>query len=97
MLIWADDVVATEFLAAFPEYQIDKRIGTLRRERQLLKERLDQRLRRSGFDLSRVQEDHRWTVAMRCVEAHDKIADLHRHERELETANGLGNDWLETL
>jgi hypothetical protein len=96
-LLFRDDALATEFLVAFPQYQFEKRIGKLRRERQLLAERLEQRLRRGGFDLSRIQEGHRWTVATRYVEAHDKIADLHRHERWLETANGLGNDWLDKL
>jgi hypothetical protein len=52
---------------------------------------------RGGFDLSRCRQDHRWTVATRYVEAHDKIDDLHRHERELETANGLGTDWRDRL
>ena len=72
-------------------------IEKLRCERQLLTERLEQRLQGGGFDLSRIAENHRWTVATRYVEAHDKIADLHRHERWLETANGLGNDWRDRL
>ena len=96
-LLFRDEPLATEFLQTFPKYQFEKRIEGLRRERQLLTERLEQRLRRGGFDLSRVQEDHRWAVAKRYVEAHDKITDLHRHERWLESANGLGNDWLDQL
>jgi hypothetical protein len=96
-LLFRDDALATEFLQAFPKYQFQKRLGKLRREKQLLTERLDQRLRRGGFDLSRLPEDHRWTVATRYVEAHDRIADLHRHERWLESANGLGNDWRDKL
>jgi hypothetical protein len=72
-------------------------IEKLRCERQLFTERLEQRLQGGGFDLSRIAENHRWTVAKRYVEAHDKIADLHRHERWLETANGLGNDWRDRL
>jgi hypothetical protein len=96
-LLFRDDALATEFLQAFPKYQFQKRLGKLRREKQLLTERLEQRLKRGGFDLSRVGEDHRWIIATRYVEAHDKIADLHRHERWLETANELGNDWLDKL
>jgi hypothetical protein len=96
-LLFRDDTLATEFLDVFPKFQFEKSIEKLRRERQSLTERLEQRLRRGGFDLSRIAEDHRWTVATRYVEAHDKIADLHRHERWLETANGLGNDWLDKL
>jgi hypothetical protein len=96
-LLFRDDALATEFLEPFPQYQIEKRIEKLRRDRQLLTERLEQRLRRGGFDLSRIAENDRWIVATRYVETHDKIADLHRHERWLETANGLGNDWLHRL
>jgi hypothetical protein len=96
-LLFRDDTVATEFLEAFPQYQFEKRIERLRRERQSLTEQLDQRLKRGGFDLSRCRDDHRWTVATRYVETHDKITDLHRHERWLETASGLGNDWLDKL
>ncbi len=66
-------------------------------ERQLLTERLEQRLQRGGFDLSRVREDHRLDLATRYVETYGKIADLHRHERWLETANGLGNDWRDRV
>jgi len=54
-------------------------------------------LRRGGFDLSRVQEDHRWTVATRYLETHDKITDLHRHETWLVTAQRLGDEWQNNL
>jgi hypothetical protein len=96
-LLFRDETLATEFLEAFPQYQIEKRIEKLRRDRQLLTERLEQRLRRGGFDLSRIVDNDRWTVATRYIEAHDKIADLHRHERWLQSANGLANDWLDKL
>jgi hypothetical protein len=94
-LLFRDDALATEFLEAFPKHQFEKRIDRIRRERQLITERLEQRC--GGFTLGRIAEDHRWTVATRYVEMHDKIADLHRHERWLETANGLGNEWLDKL
>jgi hypothetical protein len=74
-LLFRDETLATQFLDAFPRYGIDKKIDRLRRERQLLTERLEQRLKRGGFDLSRVREDHRWIIATRYLEAHDKIAD----------------------
>jgi hypothetical protein len=96
-LRFRDEALATEFLDAFPKYKFEKRIETLRRERQLLTERLEQRLQRGGFDLSQIAEDHRWTVAARYVEMHDKIADLDRHERWLERANGLGDNWRDRL
>jgi hypothetical protein len=91
------EALADEFLELFPRYQFEKRMERIRRERQLLTERLEQQLRRGGFDLSRIAEEHLWTVAMRYVEVHDKITDLHRHERWLVTANGLGYDWLDKL
>jgi hypothetical protein len=96
-LLFRDDTLATEFLQAFPKYQFAKRIERLRRERQMLTEWLEQRLKRGGFDLSRIADNDRWTVATRYVEAHDRIANLRRHERWLESANGLANDWLDKL
>jgi hypothetical protein len=93
-LQFRDDALATEFLDAFPRYQIEKRIESLRHERQSLTERL---LKRGAFDLTRTAENDRWIVATRYVETRDKITDLNRHERWLETANGLGNDWLDRL
>jgi hypothetical protein len=58
-LLFRDDALATQFLDAFPRYQFAKMIEKLRRERQLLTEWLEQRLKRGGFDLSRIAEDHR--------------------------------------
>jgi|SRR5208337_836161 len=96
-LLFRDEALATEFLEVFPRYQFEERIERIRRERQLLTELLEQRLKRGGFDLSRIAANDRWTVATRYVEAHDKIAELDRHERWLESADGLANDWLDKL
>ncbi len=81
-LLFRDDTLATQFLEAFPKYQFEKRIERIRRERQLLTERLEQRLKTRRVRPQPAPENHRWTVATRYVEAHDKIADLDvgRHE-----------------
>jgi len=92
-LLFRDEALATQFLDAFPRYQFGKRIKGIRRERQLLEEGLEQRLRRDGFDLSQFSEEQGPTIARRYVEAHDKIADLDRHEKWLATARHLGEDW----
>jgi hypothetical protein len=96
-LLFRDDPLAAEFLDAFPQYQFEKTIEIIRRERQLLTERLEQRLRRGEFDLSRVQKDHRCTIATRYIEAHDQIKDRYWHETWLETAKRLGDDWRDKL
>ncbi len=96
-LLFRDEAQARRISGAFPRYQFGKRIERIRRERKLLMERAEQRLRRGGFDLSRIAEKQRRTIARRYVETHEKITDLHRHERWLETANRLGDDWRENL
>ena len=44
-------------------------------------------LQRGGFDLSRVQDDDRWTVATRYVEAHDNgyLTEVHSSSWEWRT------------
>jgi hypothetical protein len=96
-LLFRDEALANEFLDAFPQYQFEKRLERLRRERQLLTERVDRRLKRGGFDLSRFPEEQRPTIARRYVEAHDKIVDLHRYEKSLDVAKSLADDWRDKL
>jgi hypothetical protein len=96
-LLFREEALANEFLDAFPQYQFMKRMERLRHERQSLAERVDRRLKRGGFDLSRFPEEQRPTIARRYVEAHDNIADLHRYEKSLDLAKGLADDWQDKL
>jgi hypothetical protein len=96
-LLFREECLGNEFLNAFPRYQIERRIESLRRERQVLVDKLEQRMRRGGYDLSRLDEKHRWTIARRYIETHDKIVDLERHERSLDIAQSLAREWRDKL
>jgi hypothetical protein len=85
--------LADDFLDAFPRYRLEERLEKLRRERQGLEEKVEQRVRRRGFDLSRVGAEQRRTVAQRFVEAHDKIRDFACYQQDLETAGRLAQEW----
>jgi hypothetical protein len=95
--LFEEECLVHEFLDAFPGYQIERRIERLRRERQLLADKLEQRTGRGGYDLSRLNQKHRWTIARQYVETHDKIVDLERYERSLDIAQSLAREWRDKL
>jgi hypothetical protein len=92
-LVFTDEAIASEFLAAFPQYRLDEKIEKLRQEQKTLTETLDGRTKRGGFDLSRFGEKDRFTIAQKYVETHAKIADIRRYEKNLEAAEGLAGEW----
>ena len=96
-LLFREECLGNEFLDAFPRYQFKRRIERLRRERQLLTDKLEQKMRRGGYDLSRFDQKHRWTIARQYVEARDRIADLERYERCLDMAQSLADEWRDKL
>jgi hypothetical protein len=55
-LVFRNEPLATHFLKAFPQYNLEKKIEGLQHERQLLAGRVQQRLKRSRFDLSRYSQ-----------------------------------------
>ena len=81
----------------FPDTNSREELRELRRERQLLTDKLEQKMRRGGYDLSRFDQKHRWTIARQYVEARDRIADLERYERCLDMAQSLADEWRDKL
>jgi hypothetical protein len=79
--------------SSMSRYRLEERLERLRREREVLEEKVEQRVRRRGFDLSRIGAEQRRTVAQRFVEAHDKIRDLACYQQDLETAGRLAQEW----
>ena len=96
-LLFREECLGNEFLDAFPRYQFKRRIERLRRQRQLLAEKLEQRLKRGGFDLSRFGEKTRWRIARQYVETHDKIGELDRYEKWLAVERRLADEWRDKL
>jgi hypothetical protein len=92
-LSFRESPLADDFLNAFPRYRIEEWIEKLRWEREVLEKKVEQRLKRRGYDLSRIGEEQRRTVAQRFVEAQDKIGDLALFQRQLETVGKLPQAW----
>lgn len=65
----------------------------LRRECQDLEKKVEERVRRRGYDLRRIGAQQRRTVAQRFIDAHDKIRDLEFFQQQLETAGQLAQAW----
>jgi hypothetical protein len=85
-LVFRDDELAAQFLTAFPRFQIPHRREKLRQDRQTIATRMEERLRRGGFDLGRHPAEQRRTIADRFVELDDKLRDIDDHCRTLELA-----------
>jgi hypothetical protein len=85
--------LANNFLNAFPRYRLEEWLDKLRRKREALEEKVEQRLTRRGYDLSRIGAEERRTVAQRFIDAHDKIRDLVLFQRQLETVGRLALEW----
>lgn len=85
--------LADDFLNVFPRYRLDQWVEKLRREREDLEKKVELRVRRRGYDLSRIGAEQRRTVAQRFIDAHDKIRDLEFFQQQLETASQLAQAW----
>jgi hypothetical protein len=95
-LTFRDDAFRDEFLSEWPHYRIEYQIEKLERERKELAEKLQARIDRGGYDLSKISADQRLTVASRYVEAASKIHDLDWQVRYLREGNtaiaGMGGE-----
>ena len=97
-LLFEKEATFLEFLEAFPHHGLDERLAKTAEERDALAADLDRRRVRRDFDLSRVgDEQQRINLARRYVETTDKIRQLDRHFRLLETAKELATEWQDTL
>jgi hypothetical protein len=94
---FSDDALASEFLSNWPHYRINYQIEKLERQRNQIAVRLQQRIDRNGFDLSKIQAEHRWAVASRFCEMSSKIHDLDWQLRYLKEAVRLSKEWAKTL
>ncbi len=96
-LLFREPEFAHEFLRSFPRLQTSNRLESLQHERKALAEKVDERLRRGGFDLSKSPDAQRWLIARRYIEAHDKLRDLAEHAEQLALADGLRFEWMSVL
>ena len=96
-LHFRDDDLRDEFLTAWPHYRIEKQIEKLEQERNVIAARIEQKLERGGFDLSKIHREHRWKVASRYCKARQEIHDREVQVRLLKEAIRLKEVWLEKL
>ena len=93
-LAFHDPAIAESFLAAWPRYDAQKQLKSLRTERESLAGKIEQRLPTGKFDLSRLPEQDRLPVARRYVELREKLSDLDQYIKDLEFAAELSKQWV---
>ena len=59
--------------------------------------KIDERLQRGGFDLSKFPDAQRWSIARQYIEAHDNLRDLAEHAEHLALGDGLRMEWAMVL
>ena len=96
-LLFQTPELADEFLRSSPRFNVGTRLERLEHERRELAEKVEARLRRGGFDLSKIAPEQRWAVAHRFIKAEDKLKDLARHCEHLKIADGLRKEWISIL
>jgi hypothetical protein len=92
-LWFLEDDLASEFLTAFPQLQIPKRLQRLLDDRQIIATRMEGRLHRGGFDIGKHPPEQRRAIAQRFIELDDKLRDIDEHCRGLELAEQLSPEW----
>ena len=96
-LLFQEDELASQFLTAFPRFQIPTRLEGLQRDRQIIVTRLEERLNRGGFDIGKHPPEQRRAIAHRFIELDDKLRDIDEHCRGLELAEQLAVEWTARL
>ena len=93
-LSFQEDEVASQFLIAFPRFQIPNRLQQLQHKRQTIASRMDERLQREGFDIGKHPAEQRRAIAHRFIELDEKLRDIDEHCREIELAVQLSPEWM---
>ena len=96
-LLFREDELASQFLTAFPRFQIPHRLQGLERDRQIIATRMEERLQRGGFDIGKHPPEQRRAIAHRFIELDDKLRDIDEHCRALELAEQLSLEWTTLL
>jgi hypothetical protein len=96
-LLFTDPMLADEFLQTFPRFDTAKRIEKLGHDRNELAEKVYERLRRGGFDLGKFPPEQRRAIALRFIEADDKLREFDQHRENLKIADGYQSEWLAIL
>ena len=92
-LLLQEDELASQFLIAFPRFQIPNRLERLQHDRQIIATRMEERLQRGGFDIGKHPPEQRRAIAHRFIELDDKLMDIDEHCRSLELAEQLALEW----
>ena len=96
-LLFRESGHANEFLRTFPRFDIPNRLGGLERDGQELAQKVDERLRRGGFDIGKYPGEQRRGITRRFIEADEKLEGLARHGEELQLADSLRTDWMTVM
>lgn len=92
-LVFNDDVLAQEFLTRFPQFVTDSSIKKLKSDLDELVGKVDIKLKRGAYDLSKYPFDQRRYAAQRFIDFDDQVRSLTERIRYLETASKLADEW----
>ena len=92
-LLFQEDELASQFLTAFPRFQIPNRLQGLQRDRQTIATRMDERIHRGGFDMGKHPAEQRRAIAQRFIELDDKLRDIDEHSKALKLAEQFSVEW----
>jgi hypothetical protein len=73
--------------------RIEQNIAKLEQEKNELARKMTERVERGGYDLSKINEADRWTVASRYCEVTERTHELGWEIRYLKEAIRLGEEW----
>jgi hypothetical protein len=95
--LFQEDELASQFLTAFPRFQIPNLLQGLHRDRRIIATRMEERLNRGGFDIGEHPPEQRRAIAHRFLELDDKLRGIDEHCRGLELADQLSLEWTARL
>lgn len=96
-LVFNDDIVAQEFVTKFPQFKTDLYMKKLKDDHDELQDKVNIKLTRGAFDLSKYPPDQRRSAARRFIEFDDQITALAERVRYLDMANRFADEWSKKI
>ena len=92
-LVFFEPVVAQEFLQAFPQSDTERTVTKLEADLQSLSEKVESKLSKGAYDLSRYPSDQRRAAAVRFIEFDDQIRSIKERLQEMARAQDVRDEW----
>lgn len=96
-LFFPDDAIANEFLNVFPQFMFLNRWEQVEQMRSELTAKMEQRLARGGFDLSKHPVAQRRAIADHFSEMDHQVEHFNERLADLKLAESLREDWTRSM